>query len=306
MRAAIASCLSALLFLLLGLAPAQAEESYVRWQRGDASDSGALQTAVATFTHPDTRVEVILYGVVHVADAAYYRQVQTDLDGYDVVLYEGVAPPQDKAQARQQAEDLKDLQQTMGEVLGLTFQKDGIDYTRANLVHADMTLDQLQEAMGGKDQSPLDQLFGGAQFKQLMPMLRALGPMAKAMMANNPAMQDRLKMMMAQQLAHADLGAQLGENFKRVILERRNEVAMEVLAEQLQHRDHGRIAIFYGAAHNPDFEERLGKLGWTRSDKRWMSAWSVGQSQDEPAPTPRRRRRPLEPATAPSGKKAWY
>jgi len=37
----------------------------------------------------------------------------------------------------------------MGKLLGLTFQKDGIDYTRPNLVHADISADELQIDLWG-------------------------------------------------------------------------------------------------------------------------------------------------------------
>ena len=163
--------LTAAFALLLGLAPlSQANDSYVRFQSGDSQRDAAMQTAVAHFTNPDSKVEIILYGVVHIADAGYYARVQRDLDSYDVVLFEGVAPG--KTQLTEEDKGLGELQKMMGEMLGLTFQKDGIDYTRSNLVHADMNMDQLKEAMGGQSLNPMGGIMGGDQMKALAPMLK--------------------------------------------------------------------------------------------------------------------------------------
>lgn len=268
------------LVLLFGAATAAtaAPESYVRFvQDEENSKNAALQTAVAHFTHPDKQVEIVLYGVVHIADKAYYEAVQRDLDSYDVVLYEGVAPG--KTQPTEADKGLGEMQQAMGNMLGLTFQKDGINYKRKNLVHADMNMDQLKKAMGGETFNPLGQVMGKNQMKQMGPMLKMAGQFMKSP-AMKP-MRDNLKRMMAGQLANADMGKAMGEKTMHVILIERNKVVMKVLEKQLQKTTKGKIAIFYGAAHNPDFEERFAKLGWTKTSKRWMSAWKIGDGADE-------------------------
>jgi hypothetical protein len=60
-------------------------------------DSGAriqLQTAARTFRSdaPGTP-EIHLVGAVHIGEKSFYQQLQTFLDGHDVVLFEGVKPP---------------------------------------------------------------------------------------------------------------------------------------------------------------------------------------------------------------------
>ena len=90
----LSTTLAATLTLILGASSAFAGESYVRLQQ-DPNDSNkaGLQTAVGTFTHPSKPgLEIILYGVVHIADMDYYKAIQRDLDSYDKVLFEGVAP----------------------------------------------------------------------------------------------------------------------------------------------------------------------------------------------------------------------
>ena len=62
----------------------------------------------------------------------------------------------------------------------------------------------------------------------------------------------------------------------------------------------GTIAIFYGAAHNPDLEERLNAIGYTRTSKRWMTAWKIGNGVG--ADTPALARTPQVP-TVSTGKR---
>ena len=75
--------------VLLGVgATALGQESYVRFKQETPQNAG-LQTAVAHFVHPDKKVEIVLYGVVHIAEKEYYASVQKDLDSYTTVLFEG-------------------------------------------------------------------------------------------------------------------------------------------------------------------------------------------------------------------------
>lgn len=310
--------LAALFSLALGLAPravAQETESYVRFEAAERGEDGSLQCAVATFRHPTRDQTVVLYGVVHIAEAEYYARVQQDLDSYTTVLYEGVAPGKDEPTEADKS--LGDLQKAMGEMLGLTFQKDGINYTRQNLVHADMTMDQLKEKMGGGSINPMGQFMDEKQLKTMAPFLRMAAGFGKMLMQAQPEMRDRLKRQMAQQLAGADmqqLGGQMGEKMAQVILIDRNVVCMEVLERQLQTQHDGSIAIFYGAAHMPDLEARLEAQGFTLTEKRWMSAWQIGQGVDDgwttpgaPAPSaPRREPVPATPAEVPADGRRWF
>lgn len=298
MRSVSLSGLTAALALTLGLsATAQADaapEPYVRIEHGETQQDAGLQTAVAHFRHPDKDVEVVLYGVVHIADADYYARVQRDLDSYDVVLYEGVAPG--KTKPTEADKSLGEMQKVMGEMLGLTFQKDGIDYTRPNLVHADMDMDRLKELMGGKTINPLGQVMSGDQMKTMLPMLKMMGKFGAMLMKNNPAMQDSLKLKMASQMGNADMSGALGEQATQAILYERNKVVIDKLREQLEVTTHGRIAIFYGAAHNPDLEEHLAGMGFERASKRWMTAWKIGNGVGDDQPAVEAEPAPEQPA----------
>ena len=99
MRRLRALLLPVAILLLPGLAPAHAEEpalepgttSYTRAATGE--DRVALDVAIREMVPPDGEgPRVWLVGVVHIADAAYYRALQATLDLYPAVLYESVMP----------------------------------------------------------------------------------------------------------------------------------------------------------------------------------------------------------------------
>lgn len=285
--------------LCLLMAPwAFAQEHFVRFQKGATPADAALQTGYASYRSEKHDVEVVLYGVVHIADAAYWTRVQADLDAFDAVLFEGVSPTAG-AKPDENMKAIGALQTVMGDLLGLTFQKDGIDYTRKNLVHADMTQEQLLKAVDGDFSKlfPMGDLLQNEGFKNILPMLQAGAGLLKGMMERNPEMRNQLKMQFASQLSTQAAGG-LGGELQRVLVEERNKVAMDVLKKQLAERKGGRVCIFYGAAHMPDFEKRLAELGYTRVSQDWVTAWKIGQGVGDSVPSP---------APAPKGGRSeWF
>jgi len=140
-----------MLALVLGFssqALAQDAKAFTRFKEATEDKAGALQIAQATYKKEGSDVEIVLYGVVHIAETEYYKAVQKDLDAYEVVLWEGVKPGKKKTKPDEGMINIGELQKAMCEMLGLTFQKDGINYKRDNFVWADMDMDQLQEAFG--------------------------------------------------------------------------------------------------------------------------------------------------------------
>jgi hypothetical protein len=260
---------------------AQGQDQHIRFLPGNTQQDGELQIAVTEYTRPGvapntSATRVILYGVVHVADQNYYNLVQRDLDSYDEVLYEGV---KQGSTPNPGTKGLNAIQKLMGDVLGLTFQKDGINYNRTNFVHADVDIDRLRRQMGpGQSIDPLERYVSPEMLEQLGPFLDLASEFIKMYMQSNPGMQDQLKVQFGNQLASTDISAQLSPAQKRAILDDRNQLVEEVLTRQLQqHPEHKTFAIFYRAAHMPDFELRLQRMGFTRSSQRWMTAWSMGQ-----------------------------
>lgn len=292
----------AMLTVVIGLAPARGDDetTFIRFRKGNGPTAGALEIAQATYRSADGSNEVILYGVVHIADAGYYAIVQKDLDSYDAVLYEGVKPDKNFKPDPKMA-GIGDLQKTMGELLGLTFQKDGINYKAKNLVHADMTASELKKAAGGDISKALPGagMFSGEMMKNIGPMLKMGAKFLKTMFDGNPQMRDSMKMRFAQQLGGKDAMAAMGGDVQRILIVERNKVAMKVLRRELKARKGQSLALFYGAAHLKDFHERLATMGYKQTSKSWKAAWTVGtgaegqnppagaQAEATPAPKPK-------------------
>jgi hypothetical protein len=289
------------------------ETAFTRLREGRGG--GTLETAYATYKNKDTDVELTLYGAVHIADKAYYKKVMKDLASYDVVLFEMVSPSSPDTKPDESMKSIGELQSTMGEVLGLTFQKDGIDYKSKNFVHADMSYEDLLKATDGDITKALpgaDLLSDPnvrAQMKPIAKMMRSFG---KQLFDAMPQIRDEFKLMMARQLAGTDLSKIPGsEGATKILVGERNQVALKVLDQELANRHSGRIAIFYGAAHMKDFHQRLAAKGWTQTKVEWNVAWNMGgkkrkaaedDDDDAPAPAPERERTP----SPEKGKTRWF
>jgi hypothetical protein len=80
--------------------------------------------------------------------------------------------------------------------------------------------------------------------------------------------------------------------YKAIVIDR-NQIVMDVLAREMRTNPNNKnIAIFYGAGHMQDFEQRFNALGYTKSSTRWMTAWSIGQG---PLPERSRKAAPNRP-----------
>lgn len=282
-------------------------QKFIRYKTGSDSDSG-LQISVTEYTSSVKSSSIVtLYGVVHIADGSYYKKVQEDLDTFDVVLYEGVGGDKSKmVEQKKSPSVLSTIQHLTGDVLDLQFQLDSIDYTRKNLVHADVSsMDDLKEKMKGEEISPLGQYIKEDQLSFIKPLLDMAGPLLKQLLKIQPNLQNDLKSQLGQQIANADINAQLSPDMYQAIVIDRNKIVIEKLTEQLKNptvfkegscMDYPKkIAVFYGAAHMVDLQNRLLEMGFKQSMKRWMTAWHITQTELEKdstltTPTPERHR----------------
>lgn len=266
---------------------APASGAYLRFVEGQTEDM--LDTAIVYFVRDDPPLRVDLVGVTHLADAAYYREIQALLDRVDVVLYEAVKPKDETIEERratQGDEGLMRLQVRMAEFLGLTFQMDGIRYDRPHFVHADLTMEEFQSlsnggtADAGDAEAPAPTGPGQLDVEQVSRMAKVLGPlidMLAKLGERMPALQRSIKRSLGRVLA--EMGTQLDTLMPAetvtLLIDRRNEVVMARLGEV----DPGvrSVAVLYGAGHLEDLEERLVKAGFRRAGARWLTAWRIGE-----------------------------
>ncbi len=265
---------------------AAAPPKFVRIRKAkDADKIIAMDTAIARYqlTYQERSCQVDLVGVVHIADKAYYDELNQRLAKYDAVLYELVAPKGTRIPkgGRRSSHPISFLQQSMRRLLDLEFQLEQIDYTREHFVHADLSPEEFAQSMKDRNESlwkfvlramkaSLDESRNGEASTRPPSDLELL----RAFFAQNRALE--LKRLMAGQLADMSTLTAVFEGPKgSTIITERNKRALEVLRRQLE-AGKTRIAIFYGAGHLPDLHTRLlDELHAKPVSTQWLTAWNM-------------------------------
>ena len=256
---------------------------FLRVLRTDKGEPLAMETSIARYVPKGSdRAGLIveLVSAVHVGEADYYSALNKAFQGFDVVLYELVAPegtriPKGGGKPRGV---ISGLQNGMKDMLDLEFQLSEVDYTSENFVHADMSPEDFAKAMSERGESIWGMMFrmmGQAMAQQAgnknapsdLDILMALFDRNRAL---------RLKRIMAGQFENLEFvtTALSGPNGSTLI-EGRNQAALKVLKQQIE-AGKKKIAIFYGAGHMPDIEKRLiSDFGLKLDGERWVEAWNL-------------------------------
>ena len=269
----------------LAIATAALAESQTEFARIDLDADErprALQMSVVSYAPIDDRLlSVDLIGAIHIGDASYYAELNRRFRGYDVLLYELVAP-QGAAVSDSQGKRkgvLSTTQTGMTKLLDLTFQLDEVNYDQANFVHADLSPSELRASMDERGESLYVyfwRLFFAAMDEYAKdPLgLRDIELMSAML---NPGKDDSFKTMIAYEMINIEQVQDiLGEDSGSAVIGARNQRAIDVLKREI---DAGarHIGIFYGVAHMPDLEERLAdqlNLSYEKTD--WVDAWKLG------------------------------
>jgi hypothetical protein len=304
----LSKCVAALLFFLSSPAiifaqedhPAGADESATLGsesaanandQEPDASsffrfvdlgkNRGRLQTATVHYKNQEG-IEVSLIGVVHIGDKKYYEQLQKNFEGYDALLYEMVKPANDTSTpGKETTSSVSSMQRGMKRLLELEFQLDALDYDQENFVHADMDVETFFRVQDERGESLLSLMFQ-SMMSQWSQQLKGQGPRTNSLQLLAALLnQDRaraLKYLLAQEMEAIESmvagldGSDGGEG--SVILTERNKVAFKVLEKEIK-AGKRRLGVFYGAAHLPDMERRLLKMGFCLESADWLTAWDI-------------------------------
>lgn len=253
--------------------------------RIDEDESAArLQTAVTTYTRD--KVHVDLLGAIHIGDATYFEKLNESFEEYDVLLFEmvggehlvdGKIPEAEEAeQGESSIAVIGDVYTMMTTALKLAEQKEEIDYSKNNFVHADLTLEEFSNLQEDKGESVFGfAIAAGIEAERQNPGGQTdVGKMMAAILSGNS---NALKLELMKTLGQGDdqLAAFAGES---VIIGDRNAKCIEVMKEEIA-KGHEKIGIFYGAAHFPDMEERLLEAGFKKSEGKWLTAWDVPKAK---------------------------
>ncbi|MGD9722489.1 MAG: hypothetical protein AB7O59_13370 [Pirellulales bacterium] len=266
---------------------------FVRIDRDADRNPLTLQTAVVHYVPQDSTqgpLEVDLVGAVHVGERSYYEALNKLFTQYDVVLYELVAPEGTRIPkgGRSSGHPVALLQNGMKDALNLEHQMQCVDYTGDNMVHADMSPDEFAKSMSDRGESWAGTLFrmmGAGIAQQSKRQAQGKSPevdFLSALFSDDRA--GAMKRFMAEQFDDVDsvMAALEGPQGSTLISER-NKVALEKLREQIA-AGKKKIAVFYGAGHLADMEQRLFKdFQLKRAGEEWLTAWNLAALQEPPA-----------------------
>jgi len=266
---------------------AESGPSYVRFVEDD-DGAARLETSVVRLENAQG-VRVDLIGAVHVGDEAYYEALNERFTTYEKVLYELVGRPEPgkplgnrAVEGDQRLQWIGVLQQKMKEALKLEGQLEKIDYSAANLVHADMDMQKFEETQR-ENQETFFSLWLKAMAAQ-----RSLGQGGQSAMGNDLGAVILLMQILMKKDGSDDLKRFIGREFDQVeqlmtgieanggtvIIGERNRVALEVLEREIK-AGTKKLGIFYGAAHFPDMEKRLSEMGFRVVETEWVTAWDI-------------------------------
>jgi hypothetical protein len=245
-----------------------------------------LEVAIRSFTMP-TGQTVDLIGVVHIADAAYYQQLNERFDSYDSVLFELVGDPRALTQNAPSlpaqpspVSGVSAIQQAASRHLNLTFQLGAIDYSKKNMVHADTTREEFARMEQERGENVLT-LFVSAMQAQMSSENRTamseLDTFALIRILLSPDSALEFKKALAKTFDQMESVTAAMEGPKgSAILSGRNEVVLKKIREVLANKRQRRIAVFYGGAHMPGIESRLVKdLKAKVTGEEWLTAWEM-------------------------------
>jgi hypothetical protein len=275
-------CLSIALVFVLPAALVAQETKFIRLKEKGGKVT-AMEIAITRYTNKSKTLTVDLVGVVHVGDRAYYQQLSKRFPTYDVVLYELVAPPGTRVPAGgKKTAGTAFIASIMTGLLDLDSQLACIDYSQKNFVHADLSFETMMAAARKRGESGLT--LGLSVLADMMRQQNRADKKQDTADADvgfadalfNPNL---LKRQMAKQMVDTN---DLGPTLQALLIGDRNKKACEVLTEQIEDGKE-KIAIFYGAAHMPDFDKRLRtEFGLRRQSQEWLTAWNLRDGLSEP------------------------
>jgi len=262
-----------------------ATTKYLRVVRDAQDRTVGLETAIVSFgptTSEAADVQVDLVAAVHIADKGYYQELNKRFAAYDAVLYELVAPegtriPKGGRKEKGASNMLSAMQLGMKDLLKLEFQLDQVDYTRKNLIHADLSPEQFVKSMRDRQEGFSDiftRLLAYALAKQAQGGDGGEMQFLMAMFDNNRSL--ALKRAMADQFQEVEGMMAVLEGPKgSTLIGERNKRALEILKTQIA-AGKKKIAIFYGGGHMADMEKRLrADFSLKPKETQWLQAWNM-------------------------------
>ena len=277
------------------LAKRPESQPFMRLQSDQTGKPVALESAVVSYVPLDgSDLKVTLVGAVHIADADYFDRLNELFRHFDIVLYELVAPQGTVPQYTgiRSKHPIAKLQYLLLDILGLHHQLEGVHYTAPNFAHADLSFDELIKL--GQERGETALTFGAGVVLDVLRMVHRMEmrqQQGQAVVAQPTLSQlldepEQVREIFARSLVDegsADLLTGL-TTLAPYLIEARNAAALRGLDAAIA-QGKTNIAIYYGAAHLPDFERRLfEEFGLVRQEGQWLRAWDLTKPMEHKDP----------------------
>jgi hypothetical protein len=267
-------------------APTEAPREYAGQSSvytGTSEHAGDLLVPLVVLFHPETKVEVQVLGMVHLADARFYAEASRICAEADLVLSEGVRGSASLSPLLFTSTYLFATTRRMTHVTGLAAQGDAFD-PGSNAISGDVDLAEWSAWMPWY--TPLTQAV-------LTPLLAAIievaavevfvyDALAKASCCGDE-WQLRARHFVAGVLDEKNDDDDAGDELLVPgVLDHRNERLLEKLDAALDERPSvRRVVLPWGAAHVKGLVEGLETRGYQRTDLRWLECWTIRSASRE-------------------------
>ena len=174
---------------------------------------------------------------------------------------------------------MSSFQLTLAKYLDLDFQLNEIDYSPANFHHADLSPEEFAAALKRRGESMVTMILKlmvagyASQLKNIEETHTSNVMLLLSLFSSNRSL--IMKRAVANQLSSMEeLFSSISGEQGNVLIGDRNDAALDELNRVIASGSK-KIAIFYGAAHFPDFIEKLKKRGFVVKDSTWLTAWDL-------------------------------
>ena len=239
--------------------------------------SEGLQTAVVVYSKPDQDQEVVLVGMIHVAEERFFRTVLTMLDAVEslggAVVYEGVGRPtpeqmagltQEEAAVFRMFEQMFNAQRAMAKSAGLVYQKDALPL-KDSWINADVPL--LETVRQMLKRNLVKYMFGMLHGTEVRLLVKDdLDPMAEFV----ADVLFRNVHLMSLLYLPVFLLPKV-RNMKRLILDERNVAGFQGIMEAL--KCHDQVISTWGAAHLSGIGKMLEQEGFAVTGTTWNTVY---------------------------------
>ena len=180
------------------------------------------------------------------------------------------------------------FQDTLAELLDVEHQLEGIDYQKKNFIHADLSMEELFAEGKRRGETPFTLIAGITldilRLNNSLEQQNAKEKEAKqsesiedviALLSDPMRLRSEFSTAMVKEANGPTGGLAAFMSLSPYIIDARNKAAMVELEKAIKDGKK-KIAIFYGAAHLPDFEQRLIKNhNMHRVHTKWLTAWDI-------------------------------